>query len=244
MDLKTLLDQTKTFIDEMNQNNSLTHKRKVFEKLVRNKNQKVVVQLIQITYDPFSRFHATSKNVRKYRKTHPVTAKKSWSCQAFYKMLNDLKEGSLSGHAALSQICNCAHHLSDDQEDTLYRVLDKDLKMRFGIKQMNKIEKNFLYEFSVSLGYAHDSKTKNIVEKGNWYISRKLDGVRCVTWLLYSKTHDSWSIQFYSRTGKPFITLQKLENVLLQYITPLLEKKSWVLDGEVCSIDKKWQGGF
>ncbi|CAO3616315.1 unnamed protein product [Cunninghamella echinulata] len=68
-----------------------------------------------------------------------------------------------------------------------------------------------------------------------FYVSRKLDGVRCIT--LIQPQHDS-PILFCSRTGRTFESLKKVEIAIQQQLTKHdywnKPSRSIVLDGEIC----------
>lgn len=61
-----------------------------------------------------------------------------------------------------------------------------------------------------------------------WYISRKLDGVRCLAFIGRNQ------VTFYSRQEKPLFTLDKLKAPLLAAFPP-----GYVVDGEVCIMKNK-----
>ena len=247
-----LLDDVLKFTTEMNNSNKQSSKQKVFGMWIKDKD---ISDIINITYDPFVKFNVTSKNVNKYRLNKwspPEEAnelKRDFSVKQFYVLLHSLQNSELSGHAALQEICDWIQPLTTDQRDTLYKILNKDLKIRFGIKQMNKVKPKFLSDFSVSLGYAYNKKTEKDLKKISngrckWYISRKLDGVRCITILRYDKDLGKHLCEFYFRSGIRIETLGKLESDLFKYITPILPKESFVFDGEVCKIDAQGKEDF
>ena len=66
--------------------------------------------------------------------------------------------------------------------------------------------------------------------KNDWYISRKLDGVRCLILIEPKKK----SVKFFSRTGKEFHTLLILKNEILMNIG--LFQEDVILDGEIVSM--------
>ena len=120
--------------------------------------------------------------------------------------------------------------------------------------------------FDVSLGNPYDESTKKHVSKGQWYISRKLDGVRCLCFITLNLADDlnpqinsQPIVRFYSRQGNEFETLDVLRKDIVENLVPLLvkfaknsknpkdqnptnenpKKVRYVLDGEVCKIDDK-----
>lgn len=118
-----------------------------------------------------------------------------------------------------------------------------------------------LTQFSAALGKTILPPFTDLYKSGvKWYASRKLDGVRCITYLDFlvpNSNSDGQSIElvnvgFYSRTGKAFTSLRKVEDRLGDIASfPQLrewldrdpitlesgsdgEIKRLVLDGEIC----------
>ena len=82
--------------------------------------------------------------------------------------------------------------------------------------------------FHVSLANNYNAK---YLDHGNWFISRKLDGVRCLCII-----KPDGSISLLSRNQKPFHTLSLLQQELAnsQMVQTLIEKHGGgVLDGEI-----------
>ncbi|WWC95272.1 hypothetical protein V866_002131 [Kwoniella sp. B9012] len=98
-----------------------------------------------------------------------------------------------------------------------------------------------LDKFEVALGKSLEPPFEPLFKDGSqWYASRKLDGVRCITFLDFLVPSSSnpesasstqplelVSVHFVSRTGKPFTSLTKLEEQL-QHLSKLPELKSWL----------------
>jgi DNA ligase-1 len=127
-------------------------------------------------------------------------------------------------------------------------------------------ERRNLKSFPVALGKSIEPPFTEIAKSPcSWYASRKLDGVRVITFLDILVYHDAipgipltiLNANFYSRTGKPFTSLGKVTGQL-EYLTgyskleDLLEFKSTyigendegeihrlVLDGEICVMREK-----
>ncbi|MDR0571680.1 MAG: hypothetical protein LBG48_02385 [Rickettsiales bacterium] len=121
-----------------------------------------------------------------------------------------------------------------EANNVLYDWFNRDLKIRVGLKEINKVldKDNQIPEFSVSLGFPFkDYKDKIDFTKDEWYLSRKLDGMRLITFI----NEGCEGIKFLSREGKektqfdnlrPYISdFFKLDNVI-----------TMVLDGEVCRV--------
>ncbi|KAI7874891.1 DNA ligase/mRNA capping enzyme [Lichtheimia hyalospora FSU 10163] len=187
-------------------------------------------------YDPHSRFYLSSKSVLAYIERQ--SDNKSISAEAAPKsleaLLDALASRQLTGNAALEAAAS--YYLSychtNSQRQIFCRVLDRNLKMGVSTKTMQQILRRDDDQFrfpSVALAH-HVPSPLHPLDNGEWYASRKLDGVRCIALV----NHDD--IRFYSRTGRRFETLQKVEQAIRQR-----QKKnggSFVLDGEICVYDK------
>lgn len=80
---------------------------------------------------------------------------------------------------------------------------------------------SFSASFNVALAKKFESNTIDL--DASWYISRKLDGVRCLAFIGRNQ------VTFYSRQEKPIFTLEKLKAPLLSTFPP-----GYVVDGEIC----------
>jgi DNA ligase-1 len=101
---------------------------------------------------------------------------------------------------------------------------------------INKIIPGCVPTFDVALASAYDDKTKKKVDfiKDDWYLSRKLDGVRCLA------IFNEWGeVSLYSRSGKPFLTLENVKKELQS-----LDLQNVVMDGEICMVDKDGNEDF
>ena len=147
-------------------------------------------------------------------------------CQLF----SDLNNRRYTGHDAI-RIVNTYINKYPEQEELVYCILDKDLKTKVGVKLINKVIPDFIPEFSVALAEKYEPK---LVEwEDEWFVSRKLDGVRCL-----AIVDNFGNTTFYSRTGKEFTTLVWLLMALVLWFTDV------VFDGELCLIDEDGNEDF
>ncbi len=299
---KKLLDNLFTIVNEMNSTTSINEKRNIYKKKMSNPEYIPLAQLVQLVYHPLHRFHVTAKNCRKFEKTESKqkklktgsitiktytddvngsTHETSVETSALWKMLIDLSQGIISGDTALATVNKFRKQFPDHDEHIL-NIIDKDLKMRFGIAQINKIlveldpkkpykhiARYIIPDFQVSLGYAFDDTTEKLLPiqnelsshpstkkakitktktTNNWFISRKLDGIRCVTIITYNRPNNIYNITFYSRKGLEFESLGKIKTALLETICSNLDEDTrthgLVLDGELCIVDKDGKEDF
>lgn len=151
-------------------------------------------KILLYTYHPLWQYNVTSDNLKK--KNHLVARNSYYN---FFDLLDDLKGRAITGHDAIAAVNSFVEHHSD-YEELIHCVIDKDLKTRAGDKIINKAIPDHIPEFSVALADKYDP---NIVNwKDDWYVSRKIDGARCI-----AVVDSSGNATFYSRTGKAFDTL-------------------------------------
>lgn len=147
-------------------------------------------------------------------------------------LLDNLSSREVTGHAALNLCCN---FIKDNfqYKDIILRILSKDLKCRTGAILINSVYPGLIPEFKVALAEDY-FKQKNVdLNSGNWYWSRKLDGVRCIC----RKEGDS--IRFFSREGNEFWVLDVLREDIKR-----LELGNIVFDGEICLVDENGKENF
>lgn len=184
-------------------------------------------KILLYTYHPLWQYNVTSDNLKK--KSHLVARKNDY--KNFFDLLNDLKNRKITGHDAIAAVNSFIEHHSD-YEELIHCVLDKDLKTRAGDKIINKAIPDHIPEFSVALADKYDP---NIVDwKDGWYVSRKIDGARCIA--IVDNNSDA---TFYSRTGKSFDTLDIVAGGI-----KALGISNVVLDGELCLVDEDGNEDF
>jgi DNA ligase-1 len=258
----SVVKEFETFIALMLESNSNLDKQAVFKKFIDDASDDFI-HTLKLIYHKQLKFGITSKNIVKFEDT-------KWSHASDYvKMkLSDFADqlvgGDISGHNALKVAVSFLHDNPESRE-TLLLIFNKDLKLRFGLNLVNKTIPDFVPVFNVSLGYSYDDKTKKHVEDGEWFISKKLDGVRCISMIHINLSPErevnevsGINVEFYSRGGLQFKTLSKVEaeiKALIFRVLPTLlplkeldeegnECIKFVLDGEMCIIDENGNEDF
>lgn len=183
--------------------------------------------ILLYTYHPLWQYNVTSDNLKK--KNHLVARKNEY--KNFFDLLDALKSRQITGHDAISAVNSFIEHYSE-YEELIHCVIDKDLKTRAGDKIINKAISDHIPEFSVALADKYEPK---IVDwKDGWYVSRKIDGARCIA--IVDANGDT---TFYSRTGKEFETLDIVRGGI-----KALGITNVVLDGELCLVDEDGNEDF
>ena len=177
-------------------------------------------KILLYTYHPLWQYNVTSDNLKK--KNHLVAEKNEYN--NFFDLLDDLKGRKITGHDAIAAVNSFIEHHSD-YEELIHCVIDKDLKTRAGDKIINKVIEDHIPEFSVALADKYEPKL--VDWKDGWYVSRKIDGARCV-----GIVDSNGDTTFYSRTGKEFDTLGIVRDGI-----KALNITNVVFDGELCLVD-------
>lgn len=214
-----MLQLIQDFCHDMNQTNQLTQKKLILQNHCARSPD--LVRLLQFVYDSSYIFHVTSKNVQKYKKQRQTTTDPV-SYDLFH-LLQQLSTKTWSGNDALEQVCQFIDTFPSF-EPCLMNILDKNLKIRLSLTTLQNLYPESFPRFHVCLA---NSYKESLLTDRNWYISRKLDGVRCCV-LLDVKYG---SISIHSRTGKLFHTLGLLESELRKNLH--LFHENCVLDGEI-----------
>lgn len=185
------------------------------------------VKVLLYANHPYWLYHVTSSNVKKnICKQNVVSQGKD--AEDVFQLLDMLKDGVVSGHAALGTVIRFLKKNAKFQ-DLILDLLDKNLKIRCGTATINKAFPGLVPEFQVALANAYDEKATERVDFGKerWFASRKMDGVRVLAFI-----EQDGRITFRSREGNEFGTLQIVKESLAPYgLTGV------VLDGEVCIVE-------
>jgi len=228
---KDLLKEVEKMVFEMNETNKTNIKKEILE---RYKHLKKIVKYI---YDPDIVFGVTSKNYLKWEDNDKK--KKTIIVGPFtdiYKLLDALSDRKITGGQALLDIYNFIHQYKM-YKDTILKILDKSLKIRLSKTTISDV---FPKLFSMFEPVLANKFKQSILDKTSedWYISRKLDGVRCL--IVINKTKNK--VTTHSRTGKKFTTLKILEESLLNHIDEF--ETDIVLDGEVVVANEEGKESF
>lgn len=221
MDLQLVHD----FIEQSNSSNSNNDKLEVLKTYTQ---YEIVRKALHYTYNTFKQYGITSQNCKKNANLI------KYGYTDLFKLLDDLNDRYLTGHEAISYV-NGFVDANKAYEDIIWNVIDRNLKTRSTASMINKVSPGLIPTFDVALANAYNDKTAKKVDwNDGWYISRKLDGCRCLILI-----DAQGEIKFTSRSGKPFNTLSKLEASIKK-----LGLKNTVLDGEVCILDQNGNEDF
>jgi DNA ligase-1 len=213
-------------VDELRATSSTKEKEEIIREFTSKTNGDFIKRILVYTYHPLWNYGVTSANLNKKSHLRGVLY------SDFFELLDDLKNRKLTGHDAIGAVNSFIDDLDEHFRELVLCIIDKDLKTRAGDKIINKAVPDLIPEFSVALAdnYKGGIEWK---EKG-WYVSRKLDGVRCV-----AVVDSVGNTTFYSRTGKVFDTLRVVADGI-----SALGIISVVFDGELCLLDEDGNEDF
>jgi len=181
-------------------------------------------KVLLYTYHPLWQYNVTSDNLQK--KSHL----RGKEYKNLFDLLDDLKNRKITGHDAIGAVNTFIENNNFSQ--LIYRIIDKDLKTRAGDKIINKAIPDHIPEFSVALADKYEPKL--VSWKDGWYVSRKIDGARCI-----AIVDENGDASFFSRTGKSFDTLDVVAGGI-----KALGITNVVFDGELCLVDDEGNEDF
>ena len=202
------------FIEEMKATSSTNDKKSILQKY----DSPILRKLFEYVYSPFKQYYVTSDNLKKRQDLSFD------NYDDLFSLLDDLNERRVTGHSAIQSV-NGFIKTNKEFADVIYDVIDRNLKTRATTTLINSVMPGTVPTFDVALAEKFEGNEKKVnFDSGEWWASRKLDGVRCLAVI-----DENGDIKFYSRAGNEFLTLGVLAEELKS-----LNLRSVVLDGEVC----------
>lgn len=222
-----MLDRLLDFVNRSNDSNSNTDKLGIIKEF---SNDTEVMQALRYTYTPYKQYYVSSKNCKK--RSDLVANERNYN--TLFDLLDDLSSRKITGHRAIAEV-NKFVEVNRQYEDLIWSIIDRNLKTRSTTQMINKIVPGLIPTFDVALADTYKEETKKKVNwRDNWYVSRKLDGVRCIIYI-----DETGEPRFFSRAGKEFDTLGKIAEQLKKY-----NLRKIVLDGEICMVDENGNEDF
>jgi DNA ligase-1 len=193
-------------------------------------NDPIIRKALEYTYNTFKQYYVTSETCKK--RNDLVASENVYN--DLFSLLDDLNDRNITGHSAI-QAVNAFVSTHIESEELIWNIIDRNLKTRATASMINTAIPNLIPTFDVALAKAYDEKTQKKVKwSDGWFVSRKLDGCRCVCII-----DGQGEPRFYSRVGNEFLTLDNLKPSIRQ-----LGLINTVLDGEICMIDEKGNEDF
>ena len=215
------MEELQEFIEEMRSTSSATDKIAII-----TRSSAFIHKVLEATYNPYKQYHVTSKTCKKNNDLLDKTTFDFMDGDIF-KLLNSLTKREFTGHKAIGII----NGFVDFYGQIIYKIIDKDLDIRVGASTINKAVPGLIPTFKVALAQNYEGKCD---WNDRWWVSRKLDGVRCL-----AITDENGNCKLYSRMGKEFTTLNKVKEAI--EATGIINH---VFDGEICLMDENGDEDF
>ena len=215
------MKELQEFIGEMRSTSSATDKIAII-----TRSSAFIHKILEATYNPYKQYHVTSKTCKKNNDLLDKTTFDFMDGDIF-KLLNSLTKREFTGHKAIGII----NGFVDFYGQIIYKIIDKDLDIRVGASTINKAVPGLIPTFKVALAQNYEGKCD---WNDRWWVSRKLDGVRCL-----AITDENGNCKLYSRMGKEFTTLNKVKEAI--EATGIINH---VFDGEICLMDENGDEDF
>ena len=158
----------------------------------------------------------------------------------FHCTLVDLVSRVITGDTAYNKLQETVALFDSWSLSIQCMIIDRNLKVGISHDNFLDVICEKADKFEVALAMNLD-KVKGINPiDGTYFISRKLDGCRCICYV--SKYFDNGSVttsvEFVTRQNKPINTLSKLIDPIISFVENTdVMMGDWVLDGEVCVMD-------
>jgi DNA ligase-1 len=216
-----------TMVGDLRATSSTLEKQTIIENYCNHKSEAASFanKVLLYTYHPLWQYNVTSDNLKKKNQL------RGQKYHNLFDLLDDLKSRSITGHDAIGAVNSFVDNYPK-YEELIHCIIDKDLKTRAGDKIINKAIPDHIPEFSVALADKYEPKL--VDWKDGWYVSRKIDGARCI-----GIVDSNGDTTFYSRTGKEFDTLAIVRGGI-----KALNITNVVLDGELCLVDEDGNEDF
>jgi DNA ligase-1 len=223
--MKNILNRLQELVTKLQSDSSSNKKVELLKEYLHNSDLKKLVMYI---HNPFYQFHVTSDNCKKLNTLLDLSEYE----YNIFELLDDLRNREITGHNAIG-VVNSFIKSNIEHKELIFNIIDKDLKCRIGESLINKAVPGTVPTFDVALAEKFEPEMVNF-ETESWFVSRKLDGVRCITVI-----DENGKVTCFSRQGKIFNTLDKVEESLKQ-----LNFSNIVFDGEICMVDKNGDEDF
>ncbi len=166
----------------------------------------------------------------------------------FSNHLNILSSRALTGNLAITKTKEVIESFISEDQQLLKKILLRDLEGGFSESTVNKALGQFIPTFDVSLAvnaYTYDVEFNDAgnvtlssirpLNAGNYVVSRKLDGLRCIA------VKNNSNLTMYTRNGGEILTLDKVKQEIIEKFGV---DSSFVLDGEICIVDENGKEDF
>lgn len=164
----------------------------------------------------------------------------------FHEGLNKLNNREITGNDASIYIADIINKYNNEDQSILLKILKRNLKIGLSYDSFLDIIGKRKSKFEVALA-ENLNKVKNVNPiDGTYFISRKLDGVRCICYVkkyIDNNGNPNFDIKFISRQNKEFTTLSNLIEPIKKFMKNIYLNE-WIIDGEICMMDDDGNENF
>ncbi len=202
---------------------------------VNNRNEKINIlkkyplckNLLLATLDVSQQYYITSRDVRNSHPQDNFSVTKD-----IFKLLNMLTTRTLTGHiAVLFLSAFILEH--KEYEETIYCILDKNLRAKVTPAMVNEAFPGLLYIFKVQQPIRYNKDTPLDFYKQKFYACQQTDGPRCIAVKKYGE------VTLYTLKGAVRKNVNKVKKALES-----MERDNFVLDGELCLVDRRGRENY
>lgn len=224
-----MLEEIYTIITKLQNTNSQNEKLFI---LAQHKNNKDFIKFLKYCYDTNLLFGVTSDSLKKNPNLSTFEI-----FEDIFELCDLLINKKYTGNDAISLV-NGFINGNNMYEEMLYNFFDKNLKIGINVTQINKVLGNIIPIFDVALAETYEEKKASKYNLNEYFIQRKCNGLRMITFITFNNEDGNTYIKFLSRKGKEFTTMSKIETELRDlYKNSHYYGTNIVLDGEICIID-------
>lgn len=209
------MDNLIKIINDLKSDSSRTGKEKILKD---NENDALFRYVLKFVYNPFI---VTGLSTKKVNKKVKVKIDSKHDFKEIEDVLRYLKVHNSGRDYDIAVVQNFINKLSTKEaKDIAKQIVTKSLKVGITDKTINKVYgKDEIPSFSVMLAESYAKQESSLT--GEFYITQKLDGNRCVA------IKDNDEVRFFTRKGQPIEGMKELEKEIMSM------RNGIVLDGEL-----------
>lgn len=205
-------------IDELNSTSKRNEKVRILQD---NKQNDLLKKVFYYALNPYYSYGI--KKIPSY-----TYIKSCYSISDFIQFLDELRERSITGNAAIQRLGHYLSHMHPDEAIVASNMVNKDLRCGTSTATVNSVWKNLIPTYPCLLAESYSRKLVDENIKFPAISQLKSDGVRVNIFVFRD------SVTLKSRSGRPIDILGKFSH-LSQYAQ---EEAPFVLDGELLVVDK------
>ena len=202
------------------------------KQLIKDNLSNVLKQIFIDTYDKNKKYYI--KNIPELTTYGDLTIDDEYD--TFHSTLMKLHYRDVTGNDAVEFLTKTLEHYTKGDQEILINIVQRNLKIGVSIENFNAVCP-VVSTFDVALA-ENLEKAKNVDPiDGTYFASQKLDGCRTICFV-NKNTIDGdceYEIEFKSRQGKTFTTLDNLKPHVIDLFT-FHGDGNYVIDGECCMI--------